>query len=305
MRKQFVFIIMTSVIIYCFSNAYSAEARGMPAVELNLVPTAETLGKGGYSLSTGMFSYKLVNSTSKPIEIDVGGFFREKHQVILDSNIRLVPTRITYGISDNFDLMFGGTYSAGDADKIVSDYYETGDKDKKRVYPQMILDGVIGGKYKIQSASARLPAMAFGGEIQMGYTLDSAFKDKSLEDSYPFVAMQMHLLASYDAEIVNIHGGLGMFISSKSIQSSQKFDVPIQLGMEIPFDGFAAVVDVALFKAYSGIGLDNIVSAGIRYNISSKAMLNASVASVGGLLIRLTIGGEKPELAAPSAPTLF
>ena len=97
-----------------------------------------------------------------------------------------------------------------------------------------------------------------------------------------------------------------MFLSSKSIQSAERFDLPIQAGVEIPFDGFAAIVDIALFKAFSGIGMENIVSAGLRYDISSRATLNASAASVGGFLVRLTVGGGKPEIAAPpSAPTLF
>jgi hypothetical protein len=98
-----------------------------------------------------------------------------------------------------------------------------------------------------------------------------------------------------------------MYLSSKSTQTSKKFDVPIQIGAEVPFDGFSAVVDVALFNAFSGIGLENIVSAGLRYNISSRAMLNACAVSAGGFLVRLTVGGKKAEITAPpsSAPTLF
>jgi hypothetical protein len=140
----------------------------------------------------------------------------------------------------------------------------------------------------------------------MGYTVDDGFADETLEDSFPFVAMQMYMSASYDFEIATVHGGLGMFLSSKSIQSAQRFDLPIQAGVEIPFDGFAAVVDIALFKAFSGVGLENIVSAGLRYDISSRAMLNATVASVGGFSVRLTVGGGKPVTTTPpSAPTLF
>ena len=307
MQKRLLLITLIVIPIFGLIDADSAGARGMAAVNLNLIPTAETLGKGGYSLSVGMFPYNMEKRTVEPMNIDVGGFFKERHDVEIQSDIWLVPSRITYGISEHLDFTFGGTYSAGDTEKSVKDYYESGDDSKIRVYPQVVLDGILGMKYKIQQASTRLPDLAVGGEIQMGYTVDDNLIDETLEDGFPFVAMQLYISTSYDFEIINVHGGLGMFLSSKSVQSSEKFDVPIQAGVEIPFDGFAAVIDIALFKAFSGVGLENILSAGLRYDISSRTTINASVASAGGFLIRLTIGGKKPTAAAPppSAPALF
>ena len=306
MQKVFPLMAIIALIVCCFAHTGDAEARGMSAVNLNLIPTAETLGKGGYSLSVGMLPYDFSRESVEPVEIDVGGVFKELHDVTLQSDIWLIPSRITYGISESLDLTFGGTYSAGDTDKSIDDYYETGDIDKRRVYPQIVFDGFMGMKYRIKQSSTRLPDLAVGGEVQMGYTVDNDLVDETLEDSFPFVAMQLYMSASYDFEIINVHGGLGMFLSSKSIQSSQRFDLPIQAGAEIPFDGFAAVLDIALFGAFSGVGLENIVSAGLRYDISPTATLNAGVVSVGGFLVRLTVGGEKPAIAAPpSAPTLF
>jgi len=307
MRKRLLFIMLIAVFIPCFANVYRAEARGAPPVNLNLIPTAETLGKGGYSLSVGMFPYDLTKASTEPKLINIGGFFKEPHDVKFETDIWLVPSRITFGISDNFDLTFGGTYSAGDTEKTINDYYETGDESKKRVYSQVVLEGILGMKYHIQQSSLKMPALAVGGEFQMGYTTDDEFVDDTLEDSFPFVAMQIYMSGSYDFEAASLHGGLGMYLSSKSIQSDRRFDVPIQVGAEVPFDGFAAVVDIALFNAFSGIGLENIVSAGLRYNISSRVTLNASVASAGGFLVRLTVGGQKAQVSAPpsSAPTLF
>ena len=307
MQKRLLLVMFVAITILYLIHTGSAEARGMSAVNLNLIPTAETLGKGGYSLSVGMLPYDLKKDKREPMYIDIGGFFKEKHDVGLQSDIWLIPSRITYGISDRLDFTFGGTYTSGDTEKSINDYYETGDDSKKRVYPQVVLDGLLGMKYKIQPASMRLPALAVGGEAQMGYTVDDELVDDTLEDSFPFVAMQIYMSASYDFEIASVHGGLGMFLSSKSIQSDKRFDLPIQAGIEIPFDGFAAIVDIALFKAFSGIGLENIVSAGLRYDISPTATLNASVASVGGFLVRLTVGGKKPATAIPppSAPALF
>jgi len=305
MNSCFVFI--ASVLIL---NVYidHSEARGMTPVNLNLIPTAETLGKGGYSFSSGMFPYSADTKTIQPMDVDIGGFFKEKHNVGLKSDIWMIPARITYGITERLDLMFGGTYSTGDTEKIITDYYETGDETKERVYPQVVLDGVLGMKYRIQGSSGNIPALAFGGEFQMGYTADDRLSDETLEDGFPFIGSMLYMAGSYDLDVINIHGGLGMYLSSKSIQSNKRFDVPIQLGVEIPFDGFAAVVDLTLFKPFSGIGLENVVSGGVRYSISPKASLNAGVASVGGFTISLTVGGSKPETVTTpqrSAPSLF
>lgn len=305
MQKRFLLVTLIVMTICCFIQTGNVKARGMSAVNLNMIPTAETLGDGGYSLSVGMLPYDTVRSVES-MKVDIGGFFKETHEVKLKSDIWLIPTRITYGISDRLDFTFGGTYSIGDTEKSISNYYETGDVDKERVYSQVVVDGVLGAKYNIQKFSTKLPALAFGGEVQMGYTVDDDLVDDTPGDSFPFVAMQFYMSGSYDFEIASVHGGLGMFLSSKSVQSDKRFDIPIQVGAEIPFNGFAAILDIALFKAFSGIGLENIVSAGFRYDISSRTTLNATVASVGGFLLRLTVGGKKAVAAAPpSAPTLF
>jgi hypothetical protein len=304
MPKSLLTLILTAILIGCLVYIDSAEARGMPAVNLNLIPTAETLGKGGYSISTGMFPYDFLRSEST--EVDVGGFFREEHDVRVESDVWLIPTRITYGLSERLDFTFGGTYSAGDTTKTVTDYYETGNENRERVYSQVVLEGLMGLKYKVKEAIGGLPTITVGGEAQMGYTVDTRFVDKTLENSFPFIAMLIHMNASYDFDIASIHGALGMYLSSKSIQASEKFDLPIQLGAEIPFDGFAAVLDITLFKAFSGIDFENIASLGLRYDISSNSTLNASVSSSPGFLIRLTVGGTKSVISAPpSAPTLF
>ncbi len=305
MQKWVISMTLIAVPIYCLMYASGAEASGISAVELNLIPTAETVGKGGYSLSVGTFSYDLKKRTSEAMEIDAGRFLKEKHDVELQSDIWLTPVRITYGISERFDLTFGAIYSAGDTDKSVSDYYETGDASMRRTYPQLVLAGVLGMRYIVQEAIAGLPALAVGGEVEAGYTVDDELVDETPRDSFPFVATQVYISASYDFEIASVHGGAGVFLSSKSIESDDKFDLPLQAGLEIPFDGFTAIVDVALFRAFSGIALENIVSAGLRYNISPRSTINVGVTSARGFLASLTVGGRKPIIAAPPAPVIF
>jgi hypothetical protein len=306
MKTRFTFIVIIAL-LFSFIIVYDIKAQGMTPVNINLIPTAETLGKGGYSFSSGMYPYSVDKDTVQPIKIDIGGFFKESHNVNVKSDIWLIPVRITYGISDRLDFMFGGTYSTGDTEKSVSDYYEIGDKGKVRVYPQSVLDGAMGMKYNIQKAEDKKPSLAFGGELQMGYTVDDALIDETLEDSFPFMAVLIYMSGSYDLNMISVHGGFGMFVSSKSVQTNERFNIPLQLGIEIPFGAFSAVVDFTSYRPYSGVGLKNIISGGFRYDITQNAAFNASFASVGGFTIGLTVGGKKREAPkpSPSAPSLF
>ena len=144
MQKWLSFIMLTVVFILCLASMDKVEASGMPAVNLNLIPTAETLGKGGYSFSVGMIPYSLTKVSTEPKLIDIGGFFKEPHNVKFESDIWLIPSKITFGISERLDLTFGGTYSSGDTEKSITDYYETGDETKRRVYSQVVMDGILG-----------------------------------------------------------------------------------------------------------------------------------------------------------------
>jgi len=308
MRKQIV-IIALAISLFSLTHIYTpkTEASETNPVNLNSIPCAETLGKGGYSFSTGMYPYSKKESPADPKNIDIGGFFKESHKVELKSDIWLIPVRITYGISDRLDFTFGGTYSTGDTEKVLLDYYEIGDESIKRVYPQTVLDGVLGMKYKIQDVKGNIPAMAFGIELQMGYTVDDGFVDETLEDGFPFVASLLYMSGSYNLNAVSLHGGIGMNVSSKSVQTSRRLDLPIQIGAEIPFGVLSAVVDYNGFKSLSGVGLKSVISGGLRYDISQNSALNASVVSVGGFTISLIIGGKRSEATTPaqSAPSLF
>ena len=78
MQKWVISMTLIAVPIYCLMYASGAEASGISAVELNLIPTAETVGKGGYSLSVGAFSYDLKKRTTEAVEVDAGRFLEEK-----------------------------------------------------------------------------------------------------------------------------------------------------------------------------------------------------------------------------------
>ena len=69
----------------------------------------------------------------------------------------------------------------------------------------------------------------------MGYTVDDEFVDDTPGDSFPFLAMQIYMSASYDFDMINVHGSLGMFLSSESVQSDNRFDLPIQAGASVSY----------------------------------------------------------------------
>ena len=78
MRKWPLYMIILATVVSCLAYTDTTEARGIPAVDLNLVPTANTLGKGGYSLSVGMIPYDADERSFEPMNVDIGGFFKEE-----------------------------------------------------------------------------------------------------------------------------------------------------------------------------------------------------------------------------------
>jgi len=310
MQKYFLLMMLILASVFYLIYTDSSEASGILAGDLNLIPASRAVGKGGYSISIGAFSYNPDKITRKSIEVDAGNYLKEKHKVDLQSDIWLTPIRITYGMSKRLDFIFGTTYSAGDTDKSIYDYYETGEAGETRAYPQVVQDGILGMKYIVSESIAGSPDLAIGGEIHGGYTVDDEFTDETIRDSFPFVAMQLYLSASYDLKVAGVHGAAGVFVSSKSIESDDnKFELPIQAGLEIPFvapfDKLTVVLDIAWPKASSGVDLGTVISGGFRYDISSRATINASITSSIGFLIGLTVNGGKPVVTAPPEQIVF
>ena len=293
MQKRLLIMIFALASVVHLIFADNSEVFGASPANLNLIPTAESLGKGGYSFSLGAFHYELTKRANDPVRLDIGDYLKERHGVELQTDIWLIPTRVTYGISERLDFTFGGTYSAGDSDKIVSDYYEMGDDGIHRTYSQLVTDGILGMKYVFQEGVSGLPDLAVGSEVQVGYTVDEELSDETPGDSLRFIATQIYMSISQDFRLVSLHGGAGVFVSSKTVESDDEVEFPIQAGLEAPFETFAIVIDVTLFNAFSGIGKENIVSGGFRYSFSPRARLNASYASTGGFLVRLTVNGRR------------
>ncbi len=301
------------VLLMCLLLAPNLFAQNSGTTYLGIMPTAETLGRGGYSTSIGMFQYK-EKEPDKPTEtitqkIVIGDFFQEEHDVRYDADVSLVPVRLTFGVSDYVDFFVGGTYSIGDTKKIIFDYYETGE-DRNRVYSQFLFDGTMGLKYNIKpDVGDGLPGISIGGSIQMGYTADDkktsdgTFVDDTPADSFPYLGINTYLVGSQNFQIAKVHAALGAFLSSKSPRITDSFKLLIQAGGELAMsDNLFLIADFSTAQMYSGVEIESLVGVGLRYNITDRAAFSVSLASAPGFQFNLFIGGEKARIVAPTTP---
>ena len=198
--QYFVFLICTLLL----STTLPLAAQ-LPAIpHLSTIQTAEPIGKAGSSTTFGLFKYSKVDlPTDHRQRVDIGGF-EELHRVKLEIETYLIPVRFTYGLSDELDLLLGGTFSTGGVRKTVYDFYnvaEDADIDpaatNHRVYEQPLFDGVIGLKYNIKpERNDNFPSISVGGDAQFGFTADdrlnsdNEFLDHSPADGLPIYGCQ-------------------------------------------------------------------------------------------------------------------
>lgn len=313
---KFIYAIVSIVLSICIFSTSDVFSQSNSATHLGIMPTAETLGKGGYSTSIGMFKYEadVPGSKSDPVvqNVVIGDFFREKHRVEYHADAELLPVRLAFGVSEYVDFYLGGTYSIGDSYKAIADYYETGDE-RERKYSQFLFDGVAGLKYNIKpEVGDGLPAFSIGGEIQTGYTSDDKktsdgnFVDDTPADNFPFVGMGTYIVASQNLQMAKVHAAVGMFLSSKSPRVTDSFKISVQAGGELMLaENLALIADFTTAQMYSGVDFKSLLSVGFRYNLSEKAAFSVSFATASsnpGFQFNLFVGGEKARPLAPETP---
>lgn len=296
-------------------------AQGPPVTQLGVMETADTLGKGGYTTSFGMYQVdrKQLDITPEQPQRVVIGNFEGLHNVEFDVNTFLIPARLTYGIGERLDLLLGATFSTGGARKIVPDFYRIGDAydadraldatEDRRVYEQSIFDAVVGLKHNIKpDLQDGLPSISIGGDVQIGFTADDQlnadkeFVDVSPADSFPFMGVNTYLVGTQRfGRFMRVHAGIGSYLSSKSLKSTDSFQLIWQLGAEFAFsDSFWLVGDFSRRRAFSGITIDDLISIGFRYKLSDTAAFNIGYVTEPGFQFYLTVGGSK-ESAIPTA----
>lgn len=303
-----IFIICT---LFLIGPTLSLSAQ-LPAIShLSTIQTAEPTGKGGSSTSFGLLQYSKVDLLPDHRQtVDIGGF-EESHRVSLQIETFLIPVRFNYGLSDELDLVLGGTFSTGGVRKIVHDFYnvaEAADIDPAatadRVYDQPLFDGVIGLKYNIKpDRGDNFPSISIGGDAQFGFTADdrlnsdNEFLDYSPADGFPFMGINTYMVGTQRfGGLFKVHAGVGVFLTSKLLKTTDFFTLNWQVGGEIGIaDNMWLVADFSRELPYAGINVTNFIGLAFRYEISDTLAFQLGFNSQPGFQFNLTFGGEKAQ----------
>ena len=316
LRERFLLIISTVIV-----GAITPTIGQASAPQLGVMQTAETLGKGGYTTNFGLFQFEKERRMPDNRQRVVIGNFEEFHLVELEIETFLAPIRFTYGLSDKLDLTLGGTFSTGGVRKIIPDYYRISDTDKdalpldpaadRRVYNQALFDTVIGIKYNIKpEVYDGLPSLSVGGDVQIGYTADNRlntdneFLDRTPHDSFPFVGIDTYLVATHKFnDYLKAHGAVGAYLSSKSLKTTDSFTLIWQMGGELAFsENLWMTGDFSRALPLSGVTITNLLSIGLRYQLSNSSAFYVGFVSEPGFQFYLTVGGKKEAIVAPETP---
>ena len=306
--------------VFLATAGTSLSAQSPPVTQLGIMQTADTLGKGGYTTSFGMYQVdrKELDETPKQPQRVIIGNFEGLHNVELDVSTFLIPARLTYGIGDRLDLLLGATFSTGGAHKIIPDFYRIGDTydteqgldatRDRRVYDQPIFDLVVGLKHNIKpDLQDGFPSISIGGDVQVGFTVDDGlnsskeFLDPSPADGFPFMGVNTYLVGTQRfGEFMRVHAGIGTYLSSKSLKATDSFLLIWQLGAELVLsNNFWLVGDFSRRRVLSSIAINDLISIGFRYKLSDTADLNIGYITEPGIQFYLTVGGGKDSAAAP------
>ena len=306
--------------VFSMTAGTSLFAQSPPVTQLGIMQTADTLGKGGYTTSFGMYQLdrqKLGATAKQPQRVIIGNF-EGLHNVELDVSTFLIPAQFTYGIGERLDLLLGATFSTGGAHKIVPDFYQIGDTydieqgldatRDRRVYDQPIFDLVVGLKHNIKpDLQDGLPGISLGGDVQIGFTADDQlnsnkeFLDPSPADGFPFMGVNTYLVGTQRfGQFMRVHAGIGSYLSSKSLKATDSFLLIWQLGAELVLsNNFWLVGEFSRRRVLSSIAINDLISIGFRYKLSDTAALNVGYITEPGIQFYLTIGGGKDGTAPP------
>lgn len=307
------YLIYTICTLLLIGTALPLSAQLPVVSHLNSIQTADPLGKGGSSTTFGLLQYPKVDLLPELRQnVDIGGF-EELHRVTLEIETFLVPVRFAYGLSDELDLILGGTFSTGGARKVVYNFYGTNtenDEDprtNRRVYDQPLFDGVIGLKYNIKpDRNDNFPSISVGGDTQFGFTADdrlntdNEFLDHSPADGFPFVGVNTYLVGTQRfGSLFKVHAGIGVFLTSKALKTTDSFALNWQVGGEIAVsENMWLVGDFSRELPYAGMHVTNLIGATFRYEISDTLAFQLGFNVINtrpGLHFNLTFGGEKTQ----------
>ena len=292
-------ILLTSLPPECYISAQT-----VPVSQLTTMQTAEPLGKGGSTTSIGFYQHTVDRVRPENIQNVVIGGFEKSHYVSLEVEAYLLPVQFTYGLSDRLDLNLGATVAIGDVHKIVHNFYDTVDLEfaSDRFYDQPVYDGMIGLKYNLKpERNDGFPSISIGGNFFSGFTADDRlnsddeFLDHSPIDGYPYAAMNAYCVGTQKfRKFFKFHAGAGVYLSSKSLRTTDTFPLTWQLGGEIAIaDNMWFVADYTNVIHQVGIHISNIVGLAFRFQPSSSLAVQIGLNNQPGFHFNLTLGGKK------------
>lgn len=296
-----IFILLASSPPKCYFSAQT-----VPVSQLTTIRTAEPIGKGGSVTSIGFFQHSVERVRPDPIQdVEIGGF-EKSHYVSLEVETYLLPVRFTYGLSDQLDLNLGATVSIGDVHKIVHNFYDTVNPElaSDRVYDQPVYDGMIGLKYNLKpERNDGFPSISVGGNFFSGFTADDRlnsdreFLDHSPIDGYPYAAMKAYCVGTQRfRKYFKFHAGAGVYLSSKSLRTTDAFPLTYQLGGEIAIsDNMWFTADYSNIIHHAGIHISNIIGLAFRYQTPNSLAFQIGLNNQPGFHFSLTLGGEKAQ----------
>ena len=286
-------------------------AQSLPSSQLTTIQTAEPIGKGGSVTSFGLLQHPKIDlSPDQSQNVFIGGF-EEFRKVSLEIQTYIIPVRFTYGLSDKLDMNLGATFSTGGVHKVVHDFYNTNDPElnSKRVYDQPLYEGLIGLKYNLKpEKNDGFPSISVGGDVYSGFTADdrlnskNEFLDRSPIDGFPFIGMNTYCVGTHRlGKYFKVHAGAGVFLSSKSLRTTDSLTLNWQVGGEIAAaDNMWFAADLTRELQYAGVNFSNILGLTFRYEISNTlafqiGLNNPMGLNRPGLQFSLTLGGEKAQ----------
>lgn len=298
--------IITAIILILIGICPPILAQTPSISQLTTIQTAEPIGKGGSVTSFGFFQHskeKLLPEHSQKVVI---GGFEESHRVTLEIETFVIPVRFTYGLSDQLDLQLGTTLSTGGVHKVVEDFYNTGDPDlnSKRVYDQPLNEGLIGLKYNLKpEKNDGFPSISVGGDFYSGFTADDRlnsdndFLDNSPIDGFPFVGINTYFVGTQRfGKYFKVHAGVGIFLSSKALKTTDFFTLNWQAGGEVAVsDNMWLAADFSREVQYAGVNFSSILGLAFRYEVSNTLAFQIGINNLPGFQFSLTLGGEKAQ----------
>ena len=294
------------IILVVFGINFPSFAQTPSNSQLVTIQTAEPIGKGGSITSIGFFQHSKNELLPEHSQNVVIGGFEESHRVTLEIETFVIPVRFTYGLSDQLDLQLGATLSTGGVHKVVHDFYNTGDPNlnSKRVYDQPLYEGLFGLKYNIKpEKNDGFPSISVGGDFYSGFTADDRlnsdndFLDNSPIDGFPYVGINTYVVGTQRfGKYFKVHAGAGIFLSSKSLRTTDFFTLNWQAGGEVAVsDSMWVAADFSREVQHAGVNFSSILGLAFRYEVSNTLAFQIGINNLPGFQFSLTLGGEKAQ----------